>query len=134
MSSDRRWVLALLVLSACADLERGPAPPLPEAGAEAGAATDGGATSFATVRPLLEQGCQRCHAPGQMAGNTSLLFTGDAAAEYAAVHALIDLTSPARSRLLVKATGQGHGGGAIFRAGSPEYAAVLAWIQSGAAQ
>jgi len=130
MSFDRVLLAVLVLASACADLERGPAPPIPDAGPDGG---DGGALGFASVRPLLEQSCKRCHAPGEMAGGTSLLFTGDAAAEYGAVRALVDLTSPARSRLLAKAAGQGHGGGAIFRPESPEYAALLAWIQKGAA-
>jgi hypothetical protein len=134
LSSDRR-VVALLVLlcaSACADLERGPAPVVPDAGPDAGGG-DGGGVSFASVRPLLEGACQRCHAAGEMAGGTGFLLTGDATAEYSAARTFIDLVNPTRSRLLVKAGGQGHGGGTIYRAGSPEYAALLAWIQSGGA-
>jgi hypothetical protein len=137
MSSDRGAralsLLAAMVISAaaCADIERGPAPPFPDAGPDVAAAEAGG-VSFATVRPLVDDGCGHCHAPGGMAGNTTYLLTGDAAAEYAAVRALVDPGAPAQSRLLAKASGQGHGGGTIYRAGSPEYAALLAWIQSGA--
>jgi hypothetical protein len=130
-SSLPKLVLILLAMG-CADVERGSRPPVPEAGPEAGA-NDGGAVSFATVRPLLVDGCQRCHAPGQQAGNTALLFTGDAMAELASVRGFVDTASPARSRLLAKTSGQGHGGGAIYRPGSAEYAALLAWIEGGAA-
>jgi hypothetical protein len=137
MSSDLRRTLrlALAVLAlpavACADLERGPAPPVPEAGPDV-TPGDGGAISFETVRPLLDDGCRHCHAAGQQAGDTSFLLTGDAAAEYTATRQLVDPTAPGASRLLAKASGQGHGGGTIYRAGSAEYAALLAWIQSGA--
>jgi hypothetical protein len=132
LSSDR-WLVALLVLaSACADIERGPAPEVPDAGPDA-MAGDGGGVSFASVRPLLEDGCKRCHSSGQMAGNTGLLLSGDASSEYNVVRSFVNVMNPATSRLLVKAGGQGHGGGAIYRAGSPEYAALLAWIQGGAA-
>jgi hypothetical protein len=138
MSSEPRRTrarlgLAMLALSvlACADLERGPAPPVPEAGPDV-AAGDGGGISFATVRPLLDDGCRSCHAAGQQAGDTGLLLNGDAVAEYTAVRPFVDPGAPAGSRLLAKASGQGHGGGTIYRAGSPEYAALLAWIESGA--
>ena len=88
--------------------------------------------SFAAVRPLLDDGCRHCHSAGQQAGDTGFLLNGDAAAEYAAVRSFVDPAAPAGSRLLAKASGQGHGGGTIYRAGSPEYAALLAWVESGA--
>jgi hypothetical protein len=134
MSSERvarGLLLALALAAGCADLERGPRPPVPDAGPDV-AAAEGGGLSFASVRPLLDDGCRHCHSAGGMAGNTTYLLTGDAAAEYAAVRALVDPGAPAGSRLLAKASGQGHGGGTIYRVGSPEYAALLAWIQSGA--
>jgi hypothetical protein len=132
MSSERCLVAVLLALLAgCADLERGPAPLPPDAGPDA-LAGDGGGVTFASVRPLLDEGCRRCHAAGQMAGNTAFLLDGDPAAEYRAVRAFLDTATPARSRLLAKASGQGHGGGAIYRPASAEYAALLAWITSGA--
>ena len=124
-------LLALAPLAACADLERGPAPLVPDAGPDTGP-SDGGGVSFAAVLPLLVEGCRRCHAPGQMAGNTSFLLTGDAAAEYKSVQGLVDVSMPGKSRLLAKASGQGHTGGTIYRAGSPEYEALLAWIVGGA--
>jgi hypothetical protein len=126
-------VLAL-ALAGCADFERGPAAPVPDASVgdgDAGAA-DGDAVSFAaTVRPLLEP-CVRCHAAGQQAGDTSLLFTGLAAADYAAVVSFTDTATPTASRLLAKMRGQGHEGGAIYAADAPEYVTVLHWIQQGA--
>jgi mono/diheme cytochrome c family protein len=132
MSFERAWPLILLLALACADLERGPAAAAPDAGPDVGA-SDGGGVPFATVRSLLVDGCGRCHSAGAMAGDTKLLLGMDASADYTAVRAFVNVASPASSRLLAKASGQGHGGGAIYRGGSPEYAALLAWIQSGAA-
>jgi hypothetical protein len=138
MSSElaRRLVL-LLALGGCADLERGPRPQLPDAAAdlapaEAGAGDTGGVT-FAAVYPLIDGGCTRCHMPGGMAASSPFQLTGQAATDYPGVRALVDLMAPAASRLLAKTAGQGHGGGVIYRVGSTEYAALLAWIAGGAA-
>jgi len=133
MSSDRRTLVLLLgVLAGCADLERGPAPPPVDAADTDGGAEDGRAVAFASVRPLLDA-CRRCHAPGQEAGDTGLVLTGDVTAEYVAVRRFVEPGAPASSRLLAKASGQSHRGGTIYRSTSPEYAALLAWIQGGAA-
>jgi hypothetical protein len=131
----------VLAFAGCADFERGPAAPAPDAsvgqdgdsdGDSDAAVTDGAAVSFAaTVRPLLEP-CVRCHAAGQQAGDTSLLFTGIAAADYAAVVSFTDTATPTASRLLAKMRGQGHEGGAIYAADAPEYMTILHWIQQGA--
>src|SRR6185369_908564 len=87
----------VLALGACADLERGPAAPVPEAGIDedAGApATDGATLSFAAdVRPILEA-CVRCHAAGQEAARTNLVFSGNPSADYAAVTRFVDTMSP----------------------------------------
>ncbi len=133
MSSERWFPLLLLAaLAGCADLERGPAPLPVDAADTDGAGGDGGAASFSSVRPLLDA-CRRCHAPGQEAADTGLVLTGDAAAEYATVRRFVDPATAAQSRLLTKASGQSHRGGTIYRSTSPEYAALLAWIQGGAA-
>jgi hypothetical protein len=140
---NSRSLLLLAFLVGCADLERGPRPPGPDATPDVLAA-DGGASrdaiaaadaglSFASVRPLIDDQCARCHVAGGMAGNTTFLLTGDATEEYMAVRALVDVTAPAQSRLLAKASGMSHQGGVIYRTSSPEYAALLAWIQAGAA-
>jgi hypothetical protein len=75
-----------------------------------------------------------CHAPGQMAGDTQLLFTGTAATDYPTVLNFVDTSAPAGSRLLAKMTGNGHQGGTVYASGSPEYETVLHWIQQGAPQ
>jgi hypothetical protein len=135
MSSEARClsliVLALVSAPGCADFERGPAPPVPEAGPEV-PTVDGGGVSFATVRPLLDDGCRRCHSAMGMAASSMFLLTGDATAEYTAARSIVDPSAPAQSRMLAKASGQGHQGGTIYRPGSAEYAALLAWIQGGA--
>ena len=133
-----RVVACVVALAACADFSRGEPSPVMDAGAPlAGgdAATGDGAAplSFAiNVFPLLVPTCQMCHAPGQEAGDTQLLFTGTAATDYATVLMFVDTTAPAGSRLLAKMSGNGHQGGTVYAAGSPEYETVLHWIQQGA--
>jgi|SRR5580765_8311752 len=125
---------------ACADFSRGePSPKMDggAGGAPADAGTEGGdgsaPLSFATdVYPLLVPTCQMCHASGQMAGDTQLLFAGSAAADYATVIMFVDTSAPGGSRLLSKMAGNGHQGGTVYAAGSPEYETVLHWIEQGA--
>jgi hypothetical protein len=135
----QRLALALVLGSACADLERGPAAATPDAaspqdGGDGGATpgADGAAASFATVRPLLVAGCARCHAAGQSAGGTGFVLGGDAAADHRSTRAHVDPANAAGSRLVSKAAGQGHGGGAVWRPGSPEHTALVGWIVGGA--
>lgn len=133
--------LCLAAAAGCADWSRGAAAPdAGDAGAVDASSSDGGggsspdaAVGFAAViHPLLLSACQPCHAVGQQAGDTMYLLTGDVAADSATVAGFIDLGAPASSRLLVKMSGMGHGGGSVFAAGSPEYLNVLRWIQEGA--
>ena len=145
MSSERRSrygrsVLALLVAAAlgCADFSRG-ATQMNTGGtggtAAGGGTGDGqGSLSFATdVYPLFSV-CKNCHAPGGAASGTSLIFSGNAASDYPTVLQFVDTSAPASSRILSKLSGNGHGGGTIYAAGSPEYETLLAWIQQGAPQ
>jgi hypothetical protein len=145
MSSERGtrrigWVLAtaLLAVTGCADFSRG--GPSPKATGGSGGSADGGARdgqgalSFATdVYPLLAV-CANCHVPGGAASTTSLIFTGNAAADYATVTKLVDTSAPASSRLVAKLSGSGHGGGTVYAPGTPEYQTILSWIQQGAPQ
>jgi len=126
---------------ACADFARGPASMSADAGAASdglggdgeGGGGDGAALSFAaSVHPILLAACKSCHATGQQAGDTLLLLTGDAPGDYLAVSRFFDTAAPAGARLLSKMSGNGHGGGSIYAAGSPEYQTVLRWIQQGA--
>jgi len=131
-------VLVLGLLAGCADVERGPRPLEPDAGPdaaapEAGSVTEAGGVAFASVWPLIDGGCKRCHMPGGMAASSTFLLTGQAGTDYPLVKALVDTAAPGGSRLLAKTAGQGHGGGTIYATGSSEYAALLAWIQAGAA-
>ena len=132
---DRRWALVpLLVASAlgCADFSRGASPPQMNPADGGGTADGQSAVSFATgVYPLLSI-CMDCHVPGGAAAVTSLLFTENATTDYATVLQFVDTTAPAGSRLLSKVSGNGHGGGSIYAAGSSEYETLLAWIQQGA--
>jgi hypothetical protein len=129
--------------SGCADFSRGGASP--DAGgdgalasddggaSDAGAGADAGVSFAADVHGILTSSCARCHAAGQQAGDTALLLTGVAAADYAVVAPFVDTATPASSRLLAKMSGQGHGGGTLYAAGTPQYQTVLLWIQQGAA-
>jgi hypothetical protein len=128
-----------LALVSCADFSRGEPSPAttdagrqPDAGGDA-SSSDGAALSFATdVYPLLVPTCQACHATGQQAGDTQLLFTGAAAADYPTALMFIDTSAPAGSRMLSKLSGNGHQGGTVYAAGSPEYLTILHWIEQGA--
>jgi len=138
MGPRLRWLAALccLCISACADLSRGePSAARVDATTDS-QGTDGGAgdaaASFATVHALLVPTCQRCHTQGGEAGGSQLLFTGDVAADLAAAMRFVDTSAPAGSRLLSKMSGNGHGGGVVYAAASPEYDTVLRWIQQGA--
>jgi hypothetical protein len=129
-------LLAAIAVPACADFSRGEPSAEFDAGSDSGAPDGGGdaaALGFASaVQPLLLGACQRCHATGAEAGDTGLIFTGDAAADYATVARFVDGATPTGSRLLSKASGHGHGGGAVFVAGSSEYQTLLDWIRQGA--
>jgi hypothetical protein len=93
----------------------------------------GGGVSFAaTVHPLLMQSCSSCHEAGGNADDTLLVLTGMAADDLTRVLAFVNTADPASSRLLSKASGRGHEGGAVFAAGSIEHQTVLDWIQAGA--
>ena len=124
---------------ACADFSRGepsPRAPTRARAADGGdaAAADGAALSFATdVYPLLVPTCQTCHATGQQAGDTQLLFTGDRRRPTTRPSSC---SSTPRRRPAAgcssKMSGNGHQGGTVYAAGSPEYQTILHWIQQGA--
>lgn len=138
-------VLAVLAagMSACADFRRGPSDRVePDAGgapaavSDAGAADAGGAPaalSFASaIAPVLRDGCGACHASNGQASGTALVLVGVAADDYAAAMRFVDVGDPPSSRLVTKARGAGHGGGAIWPAASMELQLVTNWISQGA--
>ena len=133
---------AAISAAACADFERGdPLASAPDALGDAGPPPDGGtsdassaARSFARdVHPLLLEGCARCHSPNGQADDTALVLLNHPAGDRDAVLGLVNRDSPAASRLLSKGAGTGHGGGAIYTAGTPEYQTILEWITQGTA-
>jgi mono/diheme cytochrome c family protein len=138
--NSERWLstLALLGLlwpsAGCADFSRG--KPLAAGTSDApdasGAGGGAGSSYAADIQPLLLGSCGSCHAPTGAASGSQLVFTGSAPDDYASVSSLVDLDNPNTSRLLVKAQGRGHGGGAIYTSTSSRYAAVLRWIGEGA--
>lgn len=132
MRSDRLCVYLLAALAACGGFRRG--DPWDESTTTT-AGTGGGtgdAPSFAAdVHPALVDGCAACHAPGASAGDTDLVLTDVADDDLPGVLELVDLARPESSRLLTKAAGTSHVGGAVFTPGGPEYATILAWIAAG---
>ena len=137
MTSERACRLAAVVFAlavGCADLSRGPAAPIVDGGAGEGGASkpDAGLSFAADIEAILVDGCQRCHAPGGEASDTTFLVAGDPSADFATATRFVDLNAPGSSRLLAKMSGNGHGGGTVHAAGTPEYQSVLTWIQEGA--
>ena len=121
-------------LLGCADFVRGEYWELDEGASEEGTAGDGVYGYAANVHELMDTGCERCHAPGNSAGNTNfLIHSDDVEASYASPLEFVDVEAPASSRLLGKMAGAGHGGGAVYDDRSAEYELVLAWIEQGAA-
>ena len=123
--------VAVVLAAGCADWSRG------VSGTDAGEAgvpaqIDGGVAFTTLVHPLLLDGCGQCHGTDGEASGTMFLLTEMAAGDYAATVAFIDRGAPTSSRLLAKMSGAGHGGGAVFAQGSPEFATVLRWIEEGA--
>lgn len=123
---------SLLTLSSCGDpFSRGEA--LEEAtvngtGTQPEGEGDGGKTevSFSKeVYPILQSKCSACHAG---AGFGTFKLTGVAASDYPTIKALVDTSSPAGSKLLVKGLTM------ALTAGSAEYETIKAWITQGAVE
>jgi hypothetical protein len=142
MSSRWLALLPLLLIAACADLERG--APSPDAALEpdAAAVQDGvpvadgvvAGLSFARdIHPILVDRCGRCHSDDGQASETSMILGTDPARDLIQIRKLVNPDNPAGSRLLVKGAGAGHGGGAIISSASAEYRTVLQWISLGSA-
>jgi mono/diheme cytochrome c family protein len=85
-----------------------------------------------TIAQILRDRCESCHAPDAFAGKGSFGLHGDPTYDYETVLALVDLGNPDASALLVKARGEGHGGGATLTVDSDDYRELLAWIEAGA--
>lgn len=131
MSSRILTATLLALLAGCGGFERGE-PLLANGDEDVGGDGEGG--SFATsAYPVLERLCAGCHGPGGVASGTRFSLSQDVAASHASVSALVDTSTPANSRLLIKGTGNAHGGGAVLTVGSPDYQTILDWIAGGAA-
>jgi hypothetical protein len=108
------------------------APAAPEAPSSPPAAPP--AVPFAgRVHDYLLTACRACHVAGGSAAASRLVLDGNAAHDHAAVRRLVDVGAPRRSLLLLKATGNQHGGGATLAAGSDPYRRLVQWIAAGAA-
>ena len=106
--------------------EPAPAPEPPAAKAELPA-------TAVAVAAGLRRACLPCHAPGASAGLTRYVLSGSQKSDLAASRVFADIAQPAASVIVAKAAGKLHGGGAVWPDGGPDQAALIAWIQAGAA-
>jgi hypothetical protein len=144
LTSERGFLatatLTLALGAGCADFGRG--EPRPDTAAvastDAAAADSSGITDTASgptfardVHHLMVDGCVSCHRSGGAAASSAFLLVDDAGKDRLQVLAQVNPDKPAASRLLAKAAGLGHGGGAIYPTGSAEYRTILEWIMQG---
>lgn len=93
----------------------------------------GGGPSFAAdVHPILLRRCGMCHRMGGAGFASAYVLTDDPGTDHATVLDFLDGDDAEVSRLLVKARGEMHGGGAAMPRTSQDYATVRAWIAAGA--
>ena len=86
-----------------------------------------GCADFSRGGPAMDTG-----EAADAGASTSLIFSGNAATDYTTVLQFVATAAPASSRILSKVSGNGHGGGTIYAAGTTQYETILAWIQQGA--
>lgn len=119
----------------CADFSRGN-PSGNDTGPPPVNDRDGGSTealSFASdVHALLVSRCQGCHGAGGSASTTAFVLSGEVSDDYAVSISFVSESAPAESRLVSKAAGTGHAGGALFPSGSDEQDLLVQWIAQGA--
>jgi Concanavalin A-like lectin/glucanases superfamily len=82
-------------------------PPIRDPGASKSFPEDSGLFE-ATVYPLLEQYCARCHSSGAATPQSPFFAEADVDVAYAAVRAKINLDTPAQSRLVVRLRDEFH--------------------------
>ncbi len=88
----------------------------------------GAPTWVADVAPLLRQlHCAKCHAHPK--GHLALTRDGDVNYTFITTHGYLEPSTPALSRLVLKATNQvAHGGGAVIAPSDPAVATLVGWI------
>jgi hypothetical protein len=85
------------------------------------------------VYPILWPECSACHKAGGSAGNTALVLTNDADADYDMIFSLVTPGDPDASLLLQEASGAtSHLGGSALPETSIEYQTIAAWVEQGA--
>jgi hypothetical protein len=87
--------------------------------------------SGAVHRALLGR-CQSCHRPGGVAARSTFVLGGALDADFAATQRQLNAGQPEQSPLLRKASGAGHGGGAVLAVGAADYQLLSRWISDGA--
>lgn len=151
------WLPTLLSISACAGFTRGDYWSDPDEEEEGDAAdgsmddsgesspaesdastgsesTGGGGLSYELdIHDLMVAGCERCHSPtGTASGTGYIIIASSPTGTYETTLNFVTPGEPEDSRLLVKASGMGHGGGAVYDTRSDEYATIALWIEEGA--
>ena len=128
-----RWLIAALVGVGCAPFERGERRVAPNAD---GGLPDAGAADISfevDVLPVLLDRCGICHREGGSGtASKKYVLTEEPEVDHATVLALVDLEAPGASRLLEKARGEEHVGGAALPEDAADYALVRDWIAAGA--
>ncbi|MEO8212335.1 MAG: hypothetical protein ABI560_04040, partial [Myxococcales bacterium] len=109
-------------------------PPLTAGSTVSPVAAPAPASTFAgTVHPLMMASCATCHRAGAPAGGTRLVLSGAVERDEATARALLDASDAARSALVIKASGEMHGGGVVWPPSDPRQAILLAWAMHPAA-
>lgn len=94
---------------------------------------NGGKKVYADVKAIFAAKCDACHLNTAIVGTSMLLDGNDDAADHAIVTALVDMTTPSNSTLLVKGTGgMSHTGGSPLTVGGADYTTITTWITDGA--
>jgi hypothetical protein len=126
-----------------------PAAPAASSTAPAGDGTGNGAAPTAADPPSepaplpataldlhaqMIRACVPCHRPGGPGAMSRYKLAGDPRADLVASQAFLDADAAHSNENLLakKASGQSHGGGPVWPAGSPGHTALLAWIVAGA--
>lgn len=109
-----------------------PAAPSADAPADTTAAKPAPPSFRRQIHPWLMKSCQSCHQKDGPAGGTAFVLGQGLTADHAKTMRQVNTKAPARSALVLEATGQNHGGGTVAPPGSPVVRRLIAWIAAGA--
>lgn len=84
------------------------------------------------IQPWLKNTCGGCHQKSGPAGSTAFVIGEGLANDHARSLRQVNTAAPARSALVMEATGHNHGGGVVAAPRSAEIRRLVAWIAAGA--